>query len=224
MNPIASQETKTMQLSAVPAAPQQHLLCEECGAAVDAAQRYCVHCGARQGHADNPAVRYFASTARARRQLRVRPATGSTKPLIALLLCLLPVGVGLGVLVGRGNSDNAALLAALRNQKPIAVAVGGTGATGVAAGATTAAAKQATASKPAAVIAHTRYGTVHQIAGFKPTSQQLKQGASIVNRLAGDTGKTYISTQQNLPDTVVVPTGAGGGSAAQPSTGAAGQP
>src|SRR6202011_2482765 len=42
----------------------QFLLCEQCRAPVDRDQRYCVYCGARQTHASNPAVSYFAAAAR----------------------------------------------------------------------------------------------------------------------------------------------------------------
>ena len=64
---------------------------------------------------------------------------------------LLPLAVGVGVLVGRGNSnDNAALLAVLRNQKPIVVTTAGAG-TGASAAATPGATTSASAPSSAAL-------------------------------------------------------------------------
>ncbi len=109
---------------ATPAPAPGYLLCEQCRAPVDREQRYCVQCGTRQAHAANPAIGYFAAAASARRS--ARRASGSAGagrgPLLALGLIVLPLAVAVGVLVGRGSSnDNAALLTALRDQKPIVV-------------------------------------------------------------------------------------------------------
>lgn len=138
--------------SAAPAAPATspsapHLVCADCRAPVDREQRYCVNCGARQTHADNPAIGYFAAAAAARRRARSLPrgAGASRAPLYALFFMLLPLAVAAGVLVGRGNgNDNAALLAVLRNQKPIVVTAAGAGTA-----ASTAATPTATASASA---------------------------------------------------------------------------
>lgn len=111
--------------------PTGHILCEECRAPVDRDQRYCVRCGTRQTHASNPAIDYFSEAASVRRSLRTKAgsARGGRAPLYGLFFMLLPLAVGVGVLVGRGgsNASNSALLAALRNQKPIVVNTSGSG-------------------------------------------------------------------------------------------------
>src|SRR6516225_4949412 len=99
------------------------LLCEQCQAPVDRDQRYCVRCGARQSHARNPATSYFASAARSRRTgaPRQRPEGFLRGPAFALFLVLLPLGVGIGVLVGRSGSsnNNDKLISALQKQQPV---------------------------------------------------------------------------------------------------------
>ncbi len=133
---------------ASPAGASGHLLCEQCRAPVDREQRYCVSCGARQTHAPDPAVGYFAAAAAARRSARARPRSSrdGRAPLYGLFFMLLPLAVAVGVLVGRGGSnDNAALLALLRNQKPIVV---NTTAAGPAPAAATATAAATSASTP----------------------------------------------------------------------------
>src|SRR6516225_12171522 len=99
------------------------LLCEQCQAPVDRDQRYCVRCGARQSHARNPATSYFASAARSRRTgaPRQRPEGFLRGPAFTLFLVLLPLGVGIGVLVGRSGSsnNNDKLIAALQKQQPV---------------------------------------------------------------------------------------------------------
>lgn len=133
--------------------PAGHILCEECRTPVDRDQRYCVRCGTRQTHASNPAIDYFSEAASVRRSLRTKAgsARGGRAPLYGLFFMLLPLAVGVGVLVGRGGSnDNAAVLAALRNQKPIVVDTAGTSAVPTAAAATaaTAASNQPAFSTP----------------------------------------------------------------------------
>src|SRR5437660_12316346 len=92
-----------------PSAAREHshyLLCEQCQAPVDREQRYCVRCGARQSHARNPATSYFASAARSRRTLAPAPRRDGflRGPAFALFLVLLPLGVAIGVLVGKSGS------------------------------------------------------------------------------------------------------------------------
>jgi hypothetical protein len=114
---------------------QQFLLCEQCQAPVDRDQRYCVRCGTRQTHAANPAVGYFAADARRRRTGNGAPpsrGSGGVRALVfALFFALLPLAVGIGVLVGRGDSGaNDKLIAALEKQKPVVVAAPGAAAPG----------------------------------------------------------------------------------------------
>jgi hypothetical protein len=117
---------------------EQHLpyeQCEQCGAAVDRAQRYCVSCGTRRRHVRDPAARYLSSaTSRSRasaatvvrrsgatRRDRRSPGLG-----LALALAVIPLAVGLGVLVGRASTGgDDKLIAALRAQKPEVITTGG---------------------------------------------------------------------------------------------------
>jgi hypothetical protein len=106
---------------------QQFLLCEQCQAPVDRDQRYCVRCGTRQTHVSNPAVSYFAAAARRHRTgngARPSPSSGGVRALVfGLFFVLLPLAVGIGVLVGRGDSGaNDKLISALEKQKPVVVA------------------------------------------------------------------------------------------------------
>jgi hypothetical protein len=97
--------------------------CEECGAPLDAQQRYCVECAARRGNGANPASRYFATMSKRAR----RPLTGaapkrpsSSRAAAVGFFALLPIAVALGVVVGRSgdNSGNeAALLRALKSSE-----------------------------------------------------------------------------------------------------------
>jgi hypothetical protein len=139
--------------------PEQHEpyeQCEQCGAAVDRTQRYCVSCGTRRRHVRDPAAHYMsASTSRsratsaaaarrsaARRRDRRSPGLG-----LALVLAVIPLAVGLGVLVGRAStSGDDKLIAALRAQKPEVITTGG----GTAAAAATTA--PTTSSKSVATV------------------------------------------------------------------------
>ena len=102
--------------------------CQSCGAPMDAQQRYCVNCAARRPDVDNPAARYLAAASR--RAPRATAATGgqnrSVRGAAVILLLLLPVAVGIGVVVGRGNqqNDNSALLAALHRASGLASTTG----------------------------------------------------------------------------------------------------
>jgi hypothetical protein len=117
------------ELAPAAAPPQaQYLLCEQCQAPVDRDQRYCVRCGARQSHARNPATSYFAAAARSKRTLAPAPRREGflRGPAFALFLVLLPLGVAIGVLVGKsGSSGNDKLIAALEKQQPVAAAPAG---------------------------------------------------------------------------------------------------
>jgi hypothetical protein len=77
------------------------------------------------------------------------------------------------------------------------------------------------ASAPAApVIAHTAYGTVHQVAGARVTPQQVQQDKQVVQTINRTVGKSYVKAQQNLPDVITV-TGGGSGGGSSPSQSAA---
>jgi hypothetical protein len=130
--------------TAVPAKaiePPPYEGCDQCGAPVEAAQRYCVVCGTRRKHVADPAARFMsAATSRTRAQARTSSAaSGAGGPVrrrrppgigTALVIALIPVGIGLGVVVGHSNNNSdAALLAALRAQKPETINVGAGAAT-----------------------------------------------------------------------------------------------
>src|SRR5262249_3814349 len=124
--------------AAGPDAGPQYLLCEQCQAPVDRDQRYCVRCGARQSHARNPATSYFATAARSQSTgaPQPRPEGFLRGPAFALFLVLLPLGVGIGVLVGRSgssNNNNDKLIAALEKQQPVVASAPTTGAPATAA-------------------------------------------------------------------------------------------
>jgi uncharacterized protein YegP (UPF0339 family) len=102
--------------------------CEQCGAAMDRQQRYCVSCGTRSGSAANPASRYFAAASRRRRLAPVAgapatpagvPPASSTRTAAVFFFALLPIAVAVGVMVGRSGSsgDEQAILDALRDGK-----------------------------------------------------------------------------------------------------------
>jgi hypothetical protein len=120
--------------------------CDQCGAPVDAAQRYCVVCGTRRKHAYDPAAQFLSgATSRARAAATSVRSSGARRRRsfglgTAAVLAAIPLAVAAGVLVGRsGNSADQKLLAALRAQKPTVVNVGQASDTAAATTATTAA-------------------------------------------------------------------------------------
>jgi hypothetical protein len=208
--------------------PAQYEPCEECGAPLDPQQRYCVECAARRGNGANPSSRYFAAMSKRARRPVARPAAkagGSGSRAAAVgFFALLPIAVAIGVVVGRSGSDggeNEALLDALRNQNNAAVAAApAAGAATTATGAKKGKSKQAgrAASKgDGKVVAETSNGTVHQVAGFKPSAQKEEEDTKLVEGNVKQTGSTYIKAQQNLPDVIVV--GGDPGSAPAPAAG-----
>jgi hypothetical protein len=185
--------------------------CDECGAPMDAQQRYCVNCAARRASGANPSSRYFAAMSRKARRAPVRaqqkPGRGSRAAAVSFF-ALLPIAVAIGVMVGRAGSgeDDSALLEALRHQ-----AAGSTAATGSTSPTASTAAK-AGAKKGAKqstkgggkVVAKTKYGSVHQVAGFKASEQDEAEGQALVENNVEQTGSNYIEAQTNLPDVTVV--------------------
>jgi hypothetical protein len=200
--------------------------CEECGAPLDPQQRYCVNCAARRGNGANPASRYFAAMSKkARRPMSRPPAKSSpgSRAAAVAFFALLPVAVGLGVVVGRGDSggsDNEALLQALRQQEAAATTASTAGATPAAT--PTANKKESKAEKAAEknggkVVAKTANGDVHQVAGFKASQEKTEADTKVVEENPEQTGDNYIKAQQNLPDVTVI--GGEPGSAPAPSSG-----
>ena len=157
MSVTDSETTVEAPAAAQPAVAQPvtgYETCEHCEAPVESTQRYCVVCGTRRKHVHDPAVRFLAeATSRSRSRPRVRAMARSPRRssglALALLLAAIPLAVAAGVLIGRpGDGTNSKLLAALRDQKPTVVNVGG-GQAGATTESSTAPAPGATAT-PAA--------------------------------------------------------------------------
>jgi hypothetical protein len=199
--------------------------CEECGAALDPQQRYCVNCAARRGNGANPASRYFAAMSKKARRPIARPpakAGPSSRAAAVGFFALLPIAVALGVVVGRSDSnggDNEALLQALRQQE----AATATASTAGAAPAVTASVKKkdkagkAPAKGEGKVVAQTKNGAVHSVTNFKASEEKTEEDTQIVAENPEQTGDSYIKAQQNLPDVTVI--GGDPGSAPAPASG-----
>jgi hypothetical protein len=203
-----------------------HEPCEECGAAMDPQQRYCVNCAARRGNGANPSSRYFAAmSAKARKPLvgpKKEKAPPSSRAAAVGFFALLPIAVALGVIVGRGdsgNSDNEALIQALRAQQGAATTASIAGTTAGAGDKSKAKSKakaDKSASKGEGKVTKTKNGDVHEVANFKASKEKEEADTKLVEENPEQTGDNYIKAQQNLPDVIVV--GGDGGSA--PSNGA----
>lgn len=204
--------------------PVGHEPCEECGAAMDPQQRYCVNCAARRGNGANPSSRYFAAmSTKARRPLtgpkKDKPAP-ATRAAAVGFFALLPIAVALGVIVGRsdsGGGDTEALLQALRAQEAAAAtAASGSGTTVSVAGQT----KNAKAGKPSAKgegkVTKTANGDVHEVASFNASKEKEESDTKLVEENPEQVGDDYIRAQQSLPDVIVI--GGDGGEA--PANGA----
>lgn len=152
----------------------EYARCEQCGAAVETRQRYCVECGAHRRGVPDPAARHLERTAPDATGLdpaapaaggsaaaaatagatspspRGRPATGI---LVAAMLAVIPVAVGVGVAVGRSsNNDDAALIREL-GRRPSQASV------------TVPATSTSAATTTAAAAAHPRRAAHHQRSG-----------------------------------------------------------
>jgi len=186
--------------------------CGECGAPLDPQQRYCVHCAARRGNGANPSSRYFAAMSkRARRPISTpaaKPPQASRAAAVGFF-ALLPIAVAIGVVVGRSGSDdseNEALLQALRQQQSAAVAAApAQTATNASPAAKKAKSKAAKADKGRGkVIAKTSNGEVHQVTGLEVSKEKEEEDTHLVEGNVKQSGSTYIKAQQNLPDVIVV--------------------
>lgn len=215
--------------AAAPIAKPPWESCDSCGSPVDDQQRFCVVCGAHQRRADDPAARWFAAARRPKPA--AAPAGGArtkgTVPTLvaAGIIALLPVVAGVGILVGRGttNSNDEALLAALKAQQASAAAAPAAAATTAQAATPTegadasAATKDAaadakddptkieTATKPAKILATGPTGSARQLEGSKPTKKDLEESKAAVKQINSSKGDEYVDSQRNLPDQIVVP-------------------
>jgi hypothetical protein len=118
-------EAKTIEIKHEETAYEQ---CDQCGAPLDQAQRYCVVCGTHRRHVRDPAARYLASaTSRSRTSVRAPGGQRKRGPTLAtaLIVGVIPLAIGLGVLVGRASTGaDSKLIAALRAQRPEVISTG----------------------------------------------------------------------------------------------------
>jgi len=189
-------------------------LCDHCQAPLAERQRYCVVCGARRAHADDPAARYFVEQARRVRAAETAPvavaATSSSdasRLRFALVFALLPLVAALGIFVGRGNSSDQALVDALKAQKAPVVNVMGGGAASSDTSSSGSGGSKSGRSDPAKgdVIARTRYGTARRLTDARVTPQQLDESRRALQHIVSSKGRAYVEQQRNLPDQIVIP-------------------
>ncbi|HKG39564.1 MAG TPA: hypothetical protein VKB25_11290 [Conexibacter sp.] len=197
-------------------------LCDHCQAPLAERQRYCVVCGARRAHADDPAARYFVESARRARAAETAPATNAvgqaaagsaSRTRFALVFALLPLVAALGIVVGRGSGNDQQLVDALKAQKaPVVNVMGG----GTAAGSDTSSsgsggsdsrASRGDTSDPAKgeVIARTRYGSARSLTDSRVTPQQIEESRRALDHIVNSKGRAYVEQQRNLPDQIIIP-------------------
>lgn len=192
--------------------------CDRCQAPLAERQRYCVVCGTRRAHADDPAARYFVESARRARAAAQAPAAeaavdpaASSRLRLALVYALLPVVAALGILVGR-DSGSDGLVDALKAQKaPVVNVYGGGGGSGSAGARDTSggtgSGAEGDASDPAKgkVIARTRYGSARSLTDSRVTPQQLEESRQALRHIVDSKGRAYVEQQRDLPDQIVIP-------------------
>jgi hypothetical protein len=196
-------------------------LCDHCQAPLAERQRYCVVCGARRAHADDPAARWFVESARRARAADAAPAPGSgqaaaagsaSRLRFALVFALLPLVAALGIVVGRGSGNDQQLVDALKAQKAPVVNVMGGGAstasdTSSSDAGSGSGSKKGDTSNPAKgdVIARTRYGTARSLTDSSVTPQQLEESRKALDHIVNSKGRAYVDQQRNLPDQIIIP-------------------
>jgi hypothetical protein len=199
-------------------------VCDQCQSPLEPRQRYCVVCGSRRLHGDDPAARYLSEAtrrARAGAAVAVAPAPRRATSLGTIALALIPLAAALGVLAGRSQAPSDALIVdALKAQRAPVVNV--TGAVGGAAtptatdGTTTASSKKSATkdkknsggkrtSDGARVLATGPAGSARQLEGSKVTSKQLTESKNAVKHINESKGEEYVESQRNLPDQIVIP-------------------
>jgi hypothetical protein len=199
-------------------------VCDQCQSPLEPRQRYCVVCGSRRLHGDDPAARYLSEATRRARvgaPVAVAPAPRRATSLGTLALALIPLAAALGVLAGRSQAPSDELIVnALKAQRAPVVNV--TGAVGGAAtptatdGTTTASSKKSAAkskkssggkrtSDGARVLATGPAGSARRLEGSKVTSKQLTESKDAVKHINESKGQDYVESQRNLPDQIVIP-------------------
>jgi hypothetical protein len=202
--------------------PNAYESCEQCGSPVDHNQRYCVVCGTRRKHVQDPALKYMSSASARTRDAKsttTRPARrrGSASLGTALVIAVIPVAVALGLVIGHNdNGSNAKLDAALRNAKSENVYVQAGSGSGSSSGSnsgstsSTKSKHKKSSSKSGTnagkVLNKTNYGSFNSVASLQPpTQQQQEQGAAVVKRDQSNTSGAYVNSQKNLPNVIPVP-------------------
>ena len=210
------------------------LACDECGAPVDAEQRYCVVCGAHRRNVNDPAARYLGQASAKSRSSKAgaaprRPSqfSGSRGLVLALVIALIPVAAAAGVIAGRSsNNDDSNLISALKHRQSAAAQTTTVQAKAATPQSTTIAAsttRQAAAHKSSGgksskgsksgsgsgsgtgkASANTSTGAGAKIVGAKPTNAQKQQGAKVTQKVQKSTGKNYVNGQNSLPGAEVV--------------------
>lgn len=194
-------------------------LCDHCQAPLAERQRYCVVCGARRAHADDPAARYFVESARRSRAADAAPLPGAAQTAgagsasrlrFAFVFALLPLVAALGIVVGRGSGNDQQLVDALKAQKaPVVNVIGGGGsaASDTSSGSSGSAGSKGDTSNPAKgdVIARTRYGSARSLTDSRVTPQQLEESRKALDHIVNSKGRAYVDQQRNLPDQIIIP-------------------
>ncbi len=208
-----------------PAAATPHAttweLCDHCQAPLAERQRYCVVCGTRRVHADDPAARYFIESARRARAAETAPASAraeaadssASRLRFALVFALLPIVAALGIVVGRGSGNDQQLVDALKAQKaPIVNVVGGGGsATDTAPASDSGSGGSGSRSSGRSdavngkVIARTRYGSARSLTESRVTPQQIEESRRALQHIVESKGRAYVEQQRDLPDQIVIP-------------------
>jgi hypothetical protein len=200
-------------------------VCDQCQSPLEPRQRYCVVCGSRRLHGDDPAARYLSeATRRARAGAPVAAAAAPRRAtsLGTIALALIPLAAALGVLAGRSQAPSDALIVdALKAQRAPVVnvtgAVGGAATPTAADGETTTASSKKSAAKDkkssggkrtsdgSRVLASGPAGDARQLEGAKVTNKQLHESKDAVKHINESKGKEYVESQRNLPDQIVIP-------------------
>jgi hypothetical protein len=189
--------------------PAEHpLRCGECDAPVDGVQRYCIVCGARQTHVEDPVARYMAQASARRREL-ADPAPGSGGGLTigrAILVICLPLAVLVGALAGRAsNTGDAAIIAALHARASPTVTVSAIGSAIVAGRAGSRAVSSSTATHRRRRTARVAPAGIHHAVSTTPSAHRHAESAQTVKRIRKSAGSGYVSSQQGLPNSISVP-------------------
>jgi hypothetical protein len=196
--PHAGDETAPRQLVAAPVSDR----CTNCGASLASDQRYCVNCGERRGKprfAFGPRAQQTVETTTEvveRGPRRPRPSSGST--LVAGIGTLL-LAMGVGVLIGRENTNNSNNRVA--GTPPVqVVTVGGGGGTGTGA----AQAPTSTNTTPSSSSTHgksSKTGAVKKVVVTKQVAAKATQAANHVLGGGQNLAPSTVTTGQSCSTT-----------------------